>query len=385
MRYLQIAKAMVTRRVPIYVHYGVTHRCNLTCRMCGLWKIGNRKTELDLDEIRQMADNLHELGTAAVSLGGGEPFLRQDLDEIIRTFMARNIQVRCLTNGVVPNPRLIKKVMDTGLRHISISLDTLDKAKQADICNKAGIWDKITEAVRFWAEYLRPRRGLGIINCVVTRLNHEELPRVVEYAERYGFYVSFVPIELHHYRDKDLGCRDSFHDMPFTAEDERRLDETFARLIEMKAQGRHIFNSTPFLQYALKYLKGQPTGWRCRAGSLSFSVSPEGLFSMCHRFRGTGEEGTEEISVADPGFVEWFRSRNVAEASDKIASTCQACFRPCWQEVGLTFTHPKAMMEMLQLQRPDTIPQPLPSPEEVHQNLMMAAAEQVGPTLRVLN
>lgn len=372
MRYLQIAKALVTRRVPIYVHYGVTHRCNLTCRMCGLWKIGNRKTELDLPEVHQMAENLRQLGTTAMSLGGGEPFLRSDLDEIVQAFTTRGIDVRVLTNGVVPNPKLIQRVMDVGVKHISISMDTLDRARQADICEKEGIWDKITEAVRFWAEHLRARRGLGIINCVVTRLNFEELPRIVDFAERYGFYASFVPIELHHYRDKDLGCRDSFHDMPFGPEDEKRMDEVFERLVQMKAQGRRIFNSTPFLRYALRYLKGQDTGYRCRAGSLTFSVSPEGMYSMCHRFRGTGRFGTENVSVADPGFVEWFQSENAAADADRIASRCQSCFRPCWQEVGLAFTHPKAFTEAVGLRFPGAIPTDLPSAEEVHQNLTMA-------------
>lgn len=372
MRYLQVAKALVTRRVPVYVHYGVTHRCNLTCRMCGLWKIGDRKSELDMPEIHQMADNLQRLGTTAMSLGGGEPFLRSDLDEIVQAFTRRGIDVRVLTNGVVPNPKLIARVMDVGVKHISISMDTLDRARQADICEKEGIWEKITEAVRFWAEHLRSRRGLGIINCVVTRLNFEELPRIVEFAESYGFYASFVPIELHHYRDKDLGCRDSFHDMPFGPDDRQRMDEVFERLVQMKAQGRRIFNSTPFLRYALRYLKGEDTGYRCRAGSLTFSVSPEGMYSMCHRFRGTGRFGTENVSVADPGFVEWFQSENAAADADKIASRCQSCFRPCWQEVGLAFTHPKAFTEAVGLRFPGSIPAHLPTAEEVHQNLTMA-------------
>lgn len=372
MRYLPIAQALLTRRVPIYVHYGVTHRCNLTCRMCGLWKIGDRKTELELPQVRQMAENLRRLGTTAISLGGGEPFLRSDLDGIIDAFASRGMQVRVLTNGVVPNPKLIRKVMDQGVRHVSISMDTLDRARQADICEKADIWERITEAIRSWAEHLRPLRGLGVLNCVVTRLNFEELPKIVDLAESYGFYASFVPIELHHYRDADLGCRDSFHDMPFSPEDHPRLDAVFASLVEMKARGRRIFNSTPFLRYSLRYLKGEPTGWRCRAGSLTFSVSPEGLYSMCHRFQGTGRYGTENLSVADPGFVDWFRDENAAGEADRIASRCQSCFRPCWQEVGLAVTHPRAFLEAGGLRFPARIPDVLPTPEEVHQNLTLA-------------
>ena len=365
MRYLPLAKALLTRRVPVYVHYGITHRCNLRCRMCGLWKIGNRHSELGLPQIRQVARNLRRLGTTAISLGGGEPFLRPDLPEIIRAFSDLGIEVRVLTNGLVHDPDLLRRVQETGIRHVSLSLDTPDPARQADICAREGVWEGILQAVRHWAEHLRPRRGLGVLNCVVTRLNHLELPRIVELAEAFGFYASFVPLELHHYRDADLGCREAFHDMPFTAEDHPRLDAAFNELIRMKAQGRRVFNSTPFLEYTLRYLKGQPTGWRCRAGSLSFSLSPEGLYSMCHRFQGTGRFGTEQVSAADPDFVDWFLEEHAAREAERVASKCQSCFRPCWQEVALAFTHPRAFLEAAALRRPGPIPKGLPDPRQL--------------------
>ena len=47
--YARIGKAFLTRKVPVYAHYGITHRCDLTCKMCGIWRYGNRKEELELD------------------------------------------------------------------------------------------------------------------------------------------------------------------------------------------------------------------------------------------------------------------------------------------------------------------------------------------------
>lgn len=348
--------------MPVYAHYGVTHRCNLQCRMCGLWKIGDRGAELTLPQIRQVARNLRRLGTTAISLGGGEPFLRPDLPEILQAFAGQGLEVRVLTNGLIANPDLVRRVQATGLRHVSISLDSLDASRQADICGREGVWEGILEAVRRWAEFLRPRRGLGLLNCVVTRLNYRELPRLVELAESFGFYASFVPLELHHYRDADLGCRDSFRDMPFSAQDHPHLDAVFRQLLRMKTQGRRIFNTTPFLEHTLKYLKGEPTGWRCRAGALTFSISPEGLYSMCHRFQGTGRFGTESVSAADPGFVDWFRDQDAPREARRVADTCQSCFRPCWQEVGLAFTHPRAFAEVVRLRLPQPIPERLPDP-----------------------
>ncbi len=379
MRYLTCAKAMLTRSVPVYVHYGITHRCNLSCRMCGLWKMGRQDTELTMPQIQQLARNLGELGTTAISLGGGEPFLRPDLPDIIRAFMDHGLEVRVLTNGLVKNEELIKRVADTGLRHISISLDTLDSAVQADICNRPGIWEEIIEAVRFWAETIRPRRGLGVLNCVVTKLNFRYLRRMLDLAAAFGFYLSLVPIELHSYQEEDLGCRDSISDMPFQPEDYEELEQIFEQLMYLKQTGAsHIFNSTPYLQHCLSYLKGEkPRGFRCRAGALSFSVSPEGHYSMCHYHRGLGhadakEAGTDSasteeapISAADPGFVVWYRRSQVALRTSVTAAKCRRCFRPCWQEINLAFTHPISCLEAMQLRRPHRIPDRLPTVSEL--------------------
>ena len=99
MRVASLLSALVTRRTPYYVHFGVTHRCNLTCKMCGIWKMGDKRSEMSVDQIRAMAANLRELGTGVVSIGGGEPLLRDDLPQIVRAFFDQGMEVRLLTNG----------------------------------------------------------------------------------------------------------------------------------------------------------------------------------------------------------------------------------------------------------------------------------------------
>ena len=67
--YARIARAALTRRVPVYAHFGITHRCNLTCKMCGIWRYGNEKEELGVDEIAFMADRMARQGVVQVSVG----------------------------------------------------------------------------------------------------------------------------------------------------------------------------------------------------------------------------------------------------------------------------------------------------------------------------
>ena len=98
--YARIAQAALGADVPVYAHFGVTHRCNLTCKMCGIWRYGNAKEELSIPEVEQVAQKMKRMGVAQVSLGGGEPFARDDIEDVIGCFLKADLNVRVLTNGI---------------------------------------------------------------------------------------------------------------------------------------------------------------------------------------------------------------------------------------------------------------------------------------------
>jgi MoaA/NifB/PqqE/SkfB family radical SAM enzyme len=362
-----LVSALVTRRTPYYVHFGVTHRCNLTCKMCGIWKMGDRKSEVTIEQVRAMARNLHRLGTGVVSLGGGEPLLRDDLPEIIRAFFEVGIEVRLLTNGYTRigrterNVRFLDEVLATGVKHVSISLDTPDPVRFGEICEKDDVWQTAVETIGRFARVVRTRGGTGNVNCVVSRSNLRELPRMVDLAERLGFWISFIPLEVHEYAGRVIE-KDRADDMFFGPADHAELEDMYGRLIEMKKRGRRIFSSTPFLEESLHYLKGGEPRWTCHAGALYFSVSPEGRFSICHKFSGTGQT-RQEYYVYDERFPRQFRDPIFQDQCARTARPCKACLRPCWAEVAMTFTHPRSFWEMVAIQLHHPMPAEIPTVE----------------------
>ncbi|MDQ7826775.1 MAG: radical SAM protein [Candidatus Eremiobacteraeota bacterium] len=349
MRPVPLTKALLFKRTPVYVHYGVTHRCNLTCRMCGLWKTAKRSLELPLERIRKMARNFGSLGVSFISLGGGEPFMRDDLPMIIKAFMDEGITVRLLSNGIITDRKLLDEVLATGLRHVSISLDTSDAKMQAYICNRDDAWERASESLDFFGKHFARTGGLGIINTVVSKLNIGEIPAFVGLAEKYGFYCSFVPLEVHHYGGEALSCSEAQQDLNFSPDDHETIKETYRMLIAMKRKGKHIFNSTAFLERSRRYLLGEKPRWRCLAGMLYFSVSPEGFFSLCHRFKGYKEEPMEIAADSDE-VLELFKSEEYFKACRKTIAACPGCLRPCWSEVSLVFTEASSFLEALVMQ-----------------------------------
>lgn len=63
----------------------LTHRCNLRCKMCGVWIKGldRQLQELTAEEYLDLFVQMKDIGVRLVTLAGGEPFIRKDLFEIV--------------------------------------------------------------------------------------------------------------------------------------------------------------------------------------------------------------------------------------------------------------------------------------------------------------
>jgi len=341
--YGRIAQAAVTRRVPVYAHFGITHRCNLTCKMCGIWRYGNEKEELSLDEIRQMAERMARLGVVQVAIGGGEPFAYGKLEEAAAIFVGQGLNLRILTNGVELDHSRVDKCIDAGVSQFSISLDSLYPARFDYICEKEGSWDMAVETIAHIGQRLHGRRGaLPTINCVVSNLNLEELPDMARFARELGFAISFLPVEL--LADAKAGVRNwearfvRFRPemgIDVTQSPEQvaaRIDRAYDTIIKMKHEGWPILNSTPYLEASRMYLKtGRFPAEGCDAGRLYFSIAPNGQFTICHR------TVHQHLHFLDPNFEEYFASGEYEHKRLLEAGSCEGCMRACWIDTSSMF------------------------------------------------
>jgi MoaA/NifB/PqqE/SkfB family radical SAM enzyme len=348
MNKLTLLKALVTKNVPIYVHYGITHRCNLRCRTCGIWKTGDKSAELDSGQIDRMAEVLKKIGTQVISIGGGEPLMRDDLPEAAQSFIKRGISVRVLSNGIPVSMDRLKSVLDAGVSNFSISLDSLDPKIQDGITGQEGGFEKTLETLRFLSPVIKKRKGIGIINTVVSSVNVDRLADMVKFAGGLGFYISFVPLEMDQMHAGGAGCMDNLKDFDMSENQKKLAEKSFKELAARKRQGEPIFNSSSFLEAAGRRLAGENFSWKCLAGSLYFSISPGGMFSICHNFRGYTGEGAD-ISVLGDDFPVIFNSPEYKEGILKLRKECRVCFRPCWAEISYLFSDTQALLEMVRI------------------------------------
>ncbi len=114
-----------------YLRLSVTDVCNFRCTYClpdGYRPNGvANKSFLTLDEIRRVTRAFAALGTEKVRLTGGEPSLRRDFTEIIRTVADNDAirQIAVTTNGY-RMARDVRAWCEAGLTNINVSVDSLD-------------------------------------------------------------------------------------------------------------------------------------------------------------------------------------------------------------------------------------------------------------------
>lgn len=174
MRYIEYANKatrLVNKRkiMPEYVTFFVTNKCNAACEHCFYWKELNAPLEeLNLNEIAKVAQSMNKFMFLLIS--GGEPFLRDDLDEIVKIFYNTN-KVRKLsivTNGSLPKEisRVVENIMvecpDLYLT-LFVSLDEIGD-NHDKIRGVKGIYKSVLETInhikQVQSEY--PRLSLGV-------------------------------------------------------------------------------------------------------------------------------------------------------------------------------------------------------------------------------
>jgi len=321
-----VVEARLGRKRPIYAHYGVTHRCNMRCRMCVVWKSANRDGELSVEQAGELARNLWSAGVRAVAIGGGEPFVRTDLPELVAAFSGAGMEVRVLTNGIGITEDRAAAVVAAGLRHVSISLDTTDPRKEQAIYDGHDVWGDILASMRLFRALLPARGSAPVMNVCVSRLNLDELPDLVALAEREGFLCSFVPIALAEDEAQSDGFAGVAPDLAVRPEDHTSLAVSYDTLIRLKREGAPIANSTRFLRNSRDHLLSGLCPWDCDAGALYLSVSPAGGISICHRFPPIAHFDDTDLATR-------LRSAAFRDETRRRRAACPGCMRPCWAEV----------------------------------------------------
>jgi len=291
----------------------VTYRCNSRCCMCYTWKHPSKKE----DEIRP-GDLLTLPSMVRLNITGGEPFLRDDLGEILDVVKRKAKRVVISSNGFLTKRTLdvMNKHRDVGIR---ISVDGIGETHDK-IRGVKGAHHKTIET-------LQGLRALGVkdlgIAATVSEQNATDLVALYKLAKENCVELATAILHNAYY----------FHKQDNIITNKSQVEVELKRLIGEFLKSRHPKDwfRAYFTQGIIDHMYGKQRSMKCTMAEDSFYIDPYGNVRPCNvmdlPFGNIREKTFQEIS----------KSPEAEKARKKVDS----CSRNCWMigNVGHLMRH----------------------------------------------
>ncbi len=150
------------------IAWEVTRSCNLACAHCrASAERGPYPGELDTAACLRLIDEIAAVGKPVIILTGGEPLLRPDVFEIAAYGNRRGLRMVMATNGTLVTPETVKKMIASGIRRVSVSIDGPDAASHDALRRVPGAFAGAIAGI----EMLKKGGMEFQVNTTVTRAN----------------------------------------------------------------------------------------------------------------------------------------------------------------------------------------------------------------------
>lgn len=327
----QIAKHLWDKagkqRIPLTGAFELLPTCNLSCKMCYVRKsqaeVKKEGGLLPADFFLHIADESMKMGMLFPLLTGGEPFLRQDFQEIMGGMLERGLQVSINTNGTIISESMAKWLGTHRPIRINITLYGASEDSYEKLCGNGSAFAGVMRSVKWLKQYQVPVK----FNTSITRYNVQDLEAMIEYAHSVG-----SPIEVAAYMFPP------FRRDPAMVGENDRLAPEEAGLVKVK--GDYLQNSPEWfrgqsIRYSYfvpptdemfkKHSEGLGNEMTCRAGRCSFWIDWQGNIGNC------GMYSSVKFSLKEYPFAEAWKK--VVEETNQVrySPVCTNCpnFRLC--------------------------------------------------------
>ena len=282
----------------------VTYRCNARCTMCGRYREPSRpEEELTVETIRKLPRMYF------TNITGGEPFIREDLSEIVRELKKKSDRIVISTNGYFTERiiALCREFPDIGIR---ISIEGLEQTNN----RIRGLEDGFNRGLTT----LNTLREMGMrdvgFGMTVQDCNACDLVALYGLSDELGmeFATAAVHNSFYFVRSDNI-----IHDRPAVAGHFENLINRLLASQNPKKWFRAYFNHG-----LINYIYGGKRLLPCSMGVDTFFIDPYGDVMPCN--------GTKEKRVFgnlnDQSWEQLWHSRSAKQVRRKQ----RCCDRNCW-------------------------------------------------------
>ena len=282
----------------------VTYRCNARCTMCNRYKCPSKpEEELSIETIKKLPKMYF------TNITGGEPFIREDLSEIVRELYKKSDRIVISTNGFFTD-RIIKLCEEFPNVGIRISIEGLEETNNKIRGLEDG-FNKGYSTLKKLVEMKHPDVGFGM---TVQDANAKDLVPLYELSNELN--MEFATASLHN-SFYFVEAKNIIKDRLMVAENFEKLINKLLESNSPKKWFRAYFNHG-----LINYIFGQKRLLPCDMAFDTFFIDPYGDVMPCN--------GTKEKEVMGNLNEQTWEELWNSEQANAVRTKVRNCNRQCW-------------------------------------------------------
>lgn len=308
-------------RAPLTVNIQITNQCPNSCLYCSYKR--DEPDLLTLDILKKVFQDIWMIGGRRINLTGGEPLLRNDLKDIVRSAKEVGFFISISTSGAQ-----VDKQLDALCQcdRVMLSFDGPPEIRKF-LCGDDSIYETET-AINLFRRYNIP----FWTTTVLTRVNIPYIDWIVDHAQDNSSQANFVLLMTQ--PEDGIRFHPSIEEVKDLMPNDKEYRDAIKQLIDLKKKGSPIGSSLPYLQemlnwsdYTRIYSSKHSPHYRCLAGRASCELLANGLLYSC----GWGINLVPGISILEAGFNDAFYKL-------QFIPNCNSCVSSCQLESNLIFS-----------------------------------------------
>ncbi len=261
----------ITQTQPLWLLAEITYRCPLHCAFCynPTDYADHTKNELNTDEWIKVLRDARKMGALQLGISGGEPLLRDDIEDIVTEANQLGYYSNLITSGVGLTEKRIDAFKAGGLDHIQLSMHDITEEISNFVTDTKTF--KLKQKV---AAMIKDRGYPMVLNVVIHRYNIGHIKEILEMAEKLG--ADYVELANTQYYGWSLINRNQLMPTKEQIDEAEKITNEFREYIGNKMK---IFFVVP--DYYAERPKKCMNGW----GEVFMIVTANGDVLPCHSAR----------------------------------------------------------------------------------------------------
>ncbi len=311
---------------PFKLSWAVTYRCNLKCKMCNIWNKTYVQDELNADDVGRFFSKPHQVYWLGIT--GGEPFLRNDLPQLVDAALAPSPNLRALhfaTNGTL-TPRIEHLIHETKKKYKKLKIVfTLSVDGPPELHNRIrgaeDVWAKMFQTFTLLKKIdgVKPQFGFTLSHENIDKFEDTFLamrgayPKLrfddvtVNIFQRSGFY----------YENNGMALLDSDQVV-------RQIKKILA--MDKEKLSLNNFLRRRYLKLYLKFLKTRQSPVKCQSMASTCFLDPYGNLFPCAVYN------RKVLNIKDTTLSLkeiWKLKESKKIHKECAANKCPSCWSPC--------------------------------------------------------